>query len=137
MAAQTHAAFMSLLSNLIDGHQDAGAYEDACRALLGAPGPCFCVLFSYGVQHAERWSGQGDKAAQHGRMQAEVVEAFLSLLDEVLLLTCSLVIRGFGLASLGAGQLAFVQSPFKQTQATLQVLSWVPVQAPTTTCCSR
>ena len=35
MAAQTHAAFMSLLSNLIDGHQDAGAYEDACRALLG------------------------------------------------------------------------------------------------------
>ena len=32
----THAAFMTLLFQLIDGTTDAGGYEDACRHLLGA-----------------------------------------------------------------------------------------------------
>lgn len=34
-AASTHAGFMRLLYDLIDGNHDASAYEDACRALLG------------------------------------------------------------------------------------------------------
>ena len=65
-ASQTHAAFMGLVTNLIDGHHDAGAYEDACRALLGELAAVLCCMLtsmpdvrcwvSLQLHHLQEWA---------------------------------------------------------------------------------
>ena len=65
-AAQTHAAFMGLVTSLIDGHHDASAYEDACRALLGALPPlghCPDPDAAAAGSRCEGWAVAGQAAA--------------------------------------------------------------------------